>query len=51
MAMTIGNDTNIAYEQAAARTDVSRQIRTLRQRNLGDERRHWASIEERLAQM
>jgi uncharacterized protein (TIGR02284 family) len=45
------DDTNTAYERAAAREDVPPRIREVFQRNLVDERRHRTWIEARLAQM
>jgi uncharacterized protein (TIGR02284 family) len=44
------DDTNRAYEQAVRRHDLSTELRELLQRNLSDERRHRAWIEDRLAQ-
>jgi hypothetical protein len=41
-------DTNIAYERAAARTDLPLHVRDVLNRNLADERRHRAWIEARL---
>jgi len=41
-------DTNAAYESAVARTDLPQHIRTVLDRNLGDERRHRAWIDARL---
>jgi hypothetical protein len=43
------DDTNRAYEQAVRRHDLSTELRELLQRNLSDERRHRAWIEDRLA--
>jgi uncharacterized protein (TIGR02284 family) len=52
MAMkTNEDDTNTAYERAAAREDVSPRARAVLQQNLADERRHRAWIEERVARM
>lgn len=45
------DETNKAYEQAAARSDVPPKIHEVLQRNLADERRHRTWIEARLAQM
>ncbi|HYE34249.1 ferritin-like domain-containing protein [Methylocaldum sp.] len=45
------DDTNQAYSQALQRTDILPQARPVLQRNLADERRHRAWIEERLARM
>lgn len=44
------DDTNQAYEQAARRHDLPADTRDLLQRNLADERRHRAWIEDRLSQ-
>ena len=44
------DDTNQAYEQAVRRHDLPPETRDLLQRNLADERRHRAWIEDRLAQ-
>jgi uncharacterized protein (TIGR02284 family) len=44
------DDTNQAYEQAVRRHDLSVDTRDLLQRNLADERRHRAWIEDRLSQ-
>jgi uncharacterized protein (TIGR02284 family) len=44
------DDTNQAYEQAVRRHDLPPDLRELLQRNLSDERRHRAWIEDRLAQ-
>lgn len=45
------DETNEAYEQALTRDDLTAEMRELLQRNLSDERRHRAWIEERLATM
>jgi uncharacterized protein (TIGR02284 family) len=45
------DDTNQAYEQAVRRDDLTVEVRELLQRNLSDERRHRAWIEDRLAQL
>lgn len=44
------DDTNRAYEHAVRRHDLSTELRELLQRNLSDERRHRAWIEDRLSQ-
>jgi uncharacterized protein (TIGR02284 family) len=44
------DDTNQAYEQAVRRHDLPAETRDLLQRNLADERRHRAWIEDRLSQ-
>lgn len=44
------DDTNQAYEQAVRRHDLTPELRELLQRNLSDERRHRAWIEDRLSQ-
>jgi uncharacterized protein (TIGR02284 family) len=44
------DDTNQAYEQANRRTDLPIDVREVLQRNLSDERRHRAWIEDRLSQ-
>jgi uncharacterized protein (TIGR02284 family) len=50
MAMkTNEDDTNAAYERVTARDDLTPDIRTVLERNLGDERRHREWIEARLA--
>jgi uncharacterized protein (TIGR02284 family) len=50
MAMkTNEDDTNTAYERATARDDLTPDVRVVIERNLGDERRHRAWIEARLA--
>lgn len=41
-------DTNTAYERAAARDDLPAHVREVIERNLADERRHRAWIEARL---
>lgn len=43
------DDTNTAYERAAARTDLTADLREVLQANLADERRHRAWIEEQIA--
>lgn len=43
------DDTNKAYERAAARSDLPAHIRDVIDRNLADERRHRAWIEARLS--
>jgi uncharacterized protein (TIGR02284 family) len=43
------DDTNTAYERAMARNDLTPDVRVVIERNLGDERRHRAWIEARLA--
>ncbi|MDQ2696768.1 MAG: PA2169 family four-helix-bundle protein [Pseudomonadota bacterium] len=46
------DDTNAAYERALARTDVSPfRAKEILERNLADERRHRAWIEQRLGQL
>lgn len=45
------DDTNTAYERALKRNDVQPRAQDVLQRNLEDERRHRAWIEERLARM
>lgn len=46
------DETNTAYEQALARTDISPvRVREVLERNLEDERRHRAWIEQKLAQI
>jgi uncharacterized protein (TIGR02284 family) len=45
------DDTNAAYENAAARTDVDSELQQILDRNLADERRHRAWIVARLDQM
>jgi len=42
------DDTNAAYERAAARPGLPEAIRAVLSRNLSDERRHRAWIEQRL---
>jgi uncharacterized protein (TIGR02284 family) len=50
MAMkTNEDDTNTAYERAMARDDLTPDVRVVIERNLGDERKHRAWIEARLA--
>lgn len=44
------DDTNRAYEQAVRRHDLTTELRETLQRNLSDERRHRAWIEDRLGQ-
>jgi uncharacterized protein (TIGR02284 family) len=44
------DDTNQAYEQAVRRHDLATDLRETLQRNLADERRHRAWIEDRLSQ-
>ncbi|MBX3471521.1 MAG: PA2169 family four-helix-bundle protein, partial [Planctomycetes bacterium] len=44
------DDTNQAYEQAVRRHDLTTEVREVLQRNLSDERRHRAWIEDRLSQ-
>ena len=41
-------DTNIAYERAVSRVDLSPAVRTILQRALADERRHRGWLEQRL---
>jgi len=43
------DETNTAYEEAVEHPDASPEIRELLERNLADERRHRAWLEERLA--
>src|SRR5207253_1968321 len=43
------DDTNTAYERAAARSDLTPDVRDVIMRNLADERRHRAYIEQRLS--
>lgn len=43
------DDTNTAYERAAARTDLPAHLRDVLDRNLADERRHRAWVASRLA--
>jgi len=43
------DDTNIAYERASKRDDIPPGVRQVLTRNLSDERRHRAYIEQRLA--
>lgn len=45
------NDTNTAYERALQRNDIQSRAQNVLQRNLEDERRHRAWIEERLSRM
>ena len=40
------DDTNKAYERATQRTDLPQNLMSMLQRNLADERRHRASIEQ-----
>jgi uncharacterized protein (TIGR02284 family) len=42
------DDTNTAYERAAARDDLPSHVRAVITKNLGDERRHRAYIQSRL---
>jgi rubrerythrin len=50
MAMkTNEDDTNTAYDRAASRADLTPEAQLLLRRNLDDERRHRAWIEQRLA--
>lgn len=42
------DDTNLAYERAAARNDLTADLRKVIEKNLGDERRHRAWIVTRL---
>jgi hypothetical protein len=42
------DDTNTAYERASGRGDLTPELNLLLQRNLGDERRHRAWIEQRI---
>lgn len=44
------DDTNQAYEHAVRRHDLTTELREVLQRNLADERRHRAWIEDRLSQ-
>ncbi len=51
MAMKSNEDeTNQAYEQAVRQHDLTSEVREVLQRNLADERRHRAWIEDRLSQ-
>jgi uncharacterized protein (TIGR02284 family) len=45
------DDTNLVYERASARTDLTAEMMTVINRNLGDERRHRAYIVRRLDQI
>jgi uncharacterized protein (TIGR02284 family) len=45
------DDTNQAYERAAARQDIPERVLTVLRTNLADERRHWAWLEQRLDSM
>lgn len=45
------DDTNVAYERASSRTDVTPSVQALLRRNLDDERRHRAWIEQRISVM
>lgn len=45
------DDTNQAYEKALLRQDIAAGVETILQRNLADERRHRAWIENRLGMM
>jgi uncharacterized protein (TIGR02284 family) len=45
------DDTNMAYEHACARTDLSQDLRHVLDSNLADERRHRAWIVARIEQM
>lgn len=47
--VTNEDDTNTAYERAAARADLSTDLRELLERNLGDERRHRGWLEEQIS--
>ncbi len=45
------DDTNVAYERAVAQSGLPEVIRSVLNRNLTDERRHRAWIEQRMQQM
>ncbi|MDB4927533.1 MAG: uncharacterized protein JWM10_17 [Myxococcaceae bacterium] len=47
--ITNEDDTNTAYERAAARVDLSTELRELVEHNLADERRHREWLREKLA--
>lgn len=42
------DDTNVAYERAMARADLAPEVKEILARNLADERRHRAWMEQRL---
>jgi uncharacterized protein (TIGR02284 family) len=45
------DDTNLAYERLCQRGDTPERVRVVLQRNLADERRHRAYIEQRLGRV